>query len=393
MTQAHSSVAVVQDKALDDTRDRGVGLLDLAVVLAENLRLLVGGALLAGMVAAGASFLITPEFTGRTVILPPQQQQSAAAAALQTLGPLAGLAGAAAGMKNPADQYAALLQSRTIANRIIDGYKLRDIYHASTYQDARQRLSNNVRISAGKKDGLITIEVDDADPERAAGMANNYVEQLRRLTNELALTEAQQRRVFFEKQLRQTQDRLANAQRSLQGSGINEGTLRAEPRAAADVYAALRAQVTAAEVRLQAMRGYVTEDAAEFKLAQASLMALRTQLSKAEGANQDAESNDYISRYREFKYQETLFELFAKQFEVAKLDESREGATIQVVDAATPPERRSWPQRVPITIGATLGAGVLLFLFVLVRNGIRHIARDPGNADGLRRLRAAWRRE
>lgn len=393
MTHVHSSVAQPQAELAVPAADRGVGLLDLAVVVAENLRLLVGGALLAGVTAAGVTYLVTPEFTGRTVILPPQQQQSSAAAALQTLGPLAGLAGAAAGMKNPADQYAALLQSTTVANRVIETFKLRELYHASTLQDARQRLASNVRFAVGKKDGLITIEVDDTDPKRAADMANGYVDQLRRLTNELALTEAQQRRSFFEKQLRQTQERLVAAQRSLQGSGVNEGTLRAEPRAAADVYAALRAQVTAAEVRVQAMRGYLTEDAAEFKQARAGLMALRAQLSKAESVNQDAESNDYISRYREFKYQETLFELFAKQFELAKLDESREGATIQVVDAATPPERRSWPQRVPITAGATLGAGVFLFLFVLVRNGIRHITRDPDNADGLRRLRAAWRRE
>lgn len=370
----------------------GPTLLDLLVVLAENVKLLLLGPLFIGICALGITYLMTPEYTARTVILPPQQQGSAISTALQSLGPLAGLAGSAGGLKNPADQYAALLQSTTVSNRIIDAHKLMEAYKSSTRQDARERLASTVRFGVGKKDGLITIEVDDIDAPRAAAIANGYVLELRKLTNELALTEAQQRRAFFEQQLQGAKARLSAAQQALQGSGINEGALRAEPKAAADTYAALRAQVTAAEVRIQSMRGFLTEQAPEFRQAQAVLAAAKSQLGKAEASNQDAASSEYVSRYREFKYQEALFELFAKQYELAKLDESREGATIQVVDVATVPEKRSKPQRAYTAVVATLFGGFVVVLFVLIRAGWRFIEQDPANAQRLLRLKQSWRR-
>jgi len=370
----------------------GPTMLDLLVVLAENVKLLLLGPLIIGIGALGFTYLMTPVYTARTVILPPQQQGSAISAALQSLGPLAGLAGAAGGLKSPADQYAALLQSTTVSNRIIDAHKLMEAYNSSTRQDARERLASMVRFGVGKKDGLITIEVDDIDASRAAAVANGYVLELRKLTNELALTEAQQRRAFFEQQLQAAKARLSSAQQALQGSGINEGALRAEPKAAADTYAALRAQVTAAEVRLQSLRGFLTEQSPEFRQAQAALAAAKSQLAKAEASNQDAASSEYVSRYREFKYQEALFELFAKQYELAKLDESRDGATIQVVDVATVPEKRSKPQRSFIAVVATLFGGFVVVLFILIRAGWRVIEQDPANAQRLTRLKQSWRR-
>jgi len=370
----------------------GPTLLDLLVVLAENLKLLVFGPLLIGLSALGITFLMTPEYTARTMILPPQQQGSAISTALQSLGPLAGLAGAAGGLKNPGDQYAALLQSTTVSNRIIETHKLMEAYKSSTRQDARERLASTVRFSVGKKDGLIIIEVDDTDASRAAAVANGYVLELRKLTTELALTEAQQRREFFERQLQGAKASLSAAQHALQGSGINEGALRAEPKAAADAYAALRAQATAAEVRLQSLRGYLTEQAPEFRQAQVALAAVKSQLTKAEAVNQDAASSEYVSRYREFKYQEALFELFAKQYELAKLDESREGATIQVVDVATVPEKRSKPQRAYTAVVSTLFGAFVVVLFILIRAGWRVVARDPANAQRLARLRRVWQR-
>ena len=193
------------------------------------------------------------------------------------------------------------------------------------------------------------------------------------MTNDLAITEAQQRRVFFEKQLAQTSERLATAQKSLQGSGISEGALRTEPKAAADAFASLRAQTTAAEIKLQTLRHYLTEDAIEFKAAQSTLAALRTQLAKVESSSSGGDSNDYIGKYREFKYQETLFDLFARQYELAKLDESREGALIQIVDVATPPERHSKPRRALLSASATMASGILLMLYVFVGAGWRNL--------------------
>jgi capsule polysaccharide export protein KpsE/RkpR len=240
---------------------------------------------------------------------------------------------------------------------MIDAFDLVRVYGKEARFEARDKLSANVRVAAGRKDGLISVEVDDHDPKRAAAMANRMVEELGRMTNGLALTEAQQRRAFFERQLTQTRDRLAQAQVALQSSGYSAGALKAEPRAAAERYARLNAEVTAAEVRLQTLRSAMSDTTPEVQHQQALWNALRSQLARAEAPVRNAtESADYVGKYREFKYQETLFELFARQFELARLDESREGGLIQVVDPAIEPEHKSRPKRGLIAALAALGA-------------------------------------
>lgn len=372
--------------------DNRLGLLDLLVLLATHRRLLVVAPLLAGCLALGATFLIRPTFTATTSFLPPQQPQSAAASALSSLGALSSLAGVAGGLKSPADQYVSLLQSVTVQDRVIDSFKLMQVYETDLRLEARKELGRNVRIALGKKDNLISVEVDDTDPARAAEMANRYVDELRRITAGLALTEAQQRRVFFEGQLKKAKDQLTQAQQVLQSSGFNQGALRAEPKAAAEAYAKLRAEVTAAEVRLQTLRGSLTDTAPEVQQQLTRLAALRSQLGKLEGSLEGSANSDYIGKYREFKYQETLFELFSRQFELARLDESREGALIQVVDVASPPERKSRPKRAVAAV-VTTGLGLLLALvFVVLRHSLRLARDDPETSRKLSALRTAFRR-
>jgi uncharacterized protein involved in exopolysaccharide biosynthesis len=380
---------VPREDALDDD---GISLLELAALLAENLKFLVGGALLAGVVALGITYLIKPTFTARTTFLPPQQQQSVAASALASLGALAGLAGGVANVKSPADQYVALMQSNTVADQLIDQFDLMSIYEKKFRTDARQQLARNVRISVGRKDGLITVEVDDFDPRRAADLANRHVDELRRLTDRLALTEAQQRRLFFEGQLHQTRDRLTQAQQALQQSGFNAGALKAEPKAAAEGYAKLKAEATAAEVRLQVLRRNLADDTPEVEQQRATVAALRAQLARAEEATEGQGGPDYVGKYREFKYQETLFDLFAKQYELARVDESREGALIQVVDKATPPERKSKPKRAATAMVTTLLTGAAIAAFLLMRHSWRRSAAEPGNAEHIARVRQAFGR-
>jgi uncharacterized protein involved in exopolysaccharide biosynthesis len=361
----------------------GMDLFELLSLLAMHVKLLLAGPMLAGLVALGVASLLTPTFTAVTTFLPPQQQQSTAASALASLGQLAALAGAAGVTRTPADQYVALMQSATVSDRIVERFGLMQEYDVKLRMHARKALSGNVRITVGKKDGLIVVEVDDKSPQRAADIANQYVDELRYMTSTIAVTEAQQRRVFFEHQLVQTKDKLTAAQQALQASGFGEGAIRAEPRAAAEGYARLRAEVTAAEVRLQTMRGSFADDTAEIRLQQATLSALRGQLARLEqsGAGRGG-SQDYVSKYREFKYQEALFELFSRQYELARVDESREGALIQVVDKATVPEWKSKPKRALIAIGAALGTALLLIVFVLARESwrIRSARRSPATA-------------
>lgn len=373
--------------------DDEINLLDLLQVMADNLRLLVLGPLLVGLLALGGSFLVPPTFTAKTVFLPPQQQQGGAAMLLQSLGALGGLAGAATGIKNPNDQFVAFLKSDSVSNALIDRFKLMDRYESEFRDDANKALDGVSKISSGK-DGLITVEVDDKDPVFAAQLANGYVEELANIQARLTLTEAQQRRAFFEKQLIQTKSSLATAERALRASGVNRSALKSSPQAAISAVAELQAQIAAQEIKLAAMRGYLTESAPDFKQALTELSALRAQFSKVEksASAPDADEADYIGRYRDFKYFETLFELFAKQFELAKLDEAREGAVIQVLDVALPPERKSKPKKALIAVLATLATGFVLLLFVFVRQAVRSAGDDAESAAKIAQLKKALRK-
>ncbi len=362
-----------------DAEDEGMTLGEMAAALRERLVLLTVGPLAAGALALGATFLIAPTFTAVTTFMPPQQAQSNAASALAALGPLTGLAGGALSAGNTGDRYVALMQSVTVSDRLIERFKLMEAYDSKFRVDARKELSRNVRIALGKKDGLINVEVDDTNPQRAADIANRYVDELRRVTAGLAVTEAQQRRMFFEQQLQQSRERLVQAQQALQASGFNPGALKAEPKAAAEGYARLKAEVTAAEVRLQVTRSSLTDGAPEVRQQQATLNALREQLARTEQAAAPAGGPDYIGRYRDFKYQETLFDLYARQFELARVDESREGTLIQVLDPATAPERKSKPKRAITAAGTALAVALVLVAWVLMRRSMyrRDAASSP----------------
>lgn len=373
--------------------DDEISLLDLLLVLAENIKLLILGPLIVGLAALGISLQIPETFTAKVVLMPPQQQQSAASAMLAQLGALAGAAGAAAGIKSPSDQYAALMKSSAVENRLIDRFNLIKIYESKLREDARITLEQRTRIDAGKKDGLMVIEVDDHDPKRAAEIANAYVEELSILLSRLAVTEAQQRRVFFERQLQKVKEDLTRAQSALKRGGTEADILKTQPQTAVVELAQLSAQVTAKEVELAAMRSYLKEAAPDFKQALNELAALKAQLAKSQAGSVFVKSdgnqniqNDYVSRFREYKYQETLFDLMARQFEIAKIDESREGAIIQIIDPAEPPERKSKPKKAMITLIATLAAGFFLLLFVFVRNAWRKAMEDDETATKWRRL-------
>lgn len=377
---------------ISEQQDDEIDLLDLLQTVVDNLRLLIIGPLAVGLAALGFSFTIAPTFTAQTSFLPPQQQQSAAASMLASLGALGGLAGAATGLKNPADQFVAFMQSNSIEDALIDRFDLMTRYGAEYRTNARKSLEANVKIASGK-DGLITVTVDDTDPQMAADMANAHVEELTKLLGRLAVTEAQQRRQFFEQQLTQAKDKFTQADIALKQTGVSSSVLKSNPASAVAAVAGLQAQITAQEVKIGAMRGYLADTAPDFKQAMSELANLRTQLAKEEKEQPANEGQgDYITKYRDYKYQETLFELFAKQFEMAKIDEAREGATIQVLDAAQPPELKSKPKKGLIAVLATLASGFALLLFVFIRQALRNAGQNPESAQKIAALQTSWRK-
>ena len=376
-------------------QEDGISLLDLLQTVVENLRLIVFGSLGAGVFALGVSFLIPPTYTAVTQFLPPQQQQSSASALIQTLGSMGGIAAAATGLKNPADQYIAFMKTQNILDAMVDRFRLQERYGTKLKLDARKALLLNTKIQAGR-DSIIKLEVDDKDPAFAAELANGYVSELRKLMGRLSLTEAQYRRSFFENKIIEARAELSQADKSLRSTGISVTTLKSSPLAAVEVVAKLKGAITAQDIKIGGMRGYLTDSAPEIKQALIELSILKEQLTKAEKDDPTLSvgrlEDSYIERYREYKYKETLYEMFAKQFELARVDEAREGAIIQVIDPAQPPERKAKPYKAMIAVMASLISGLVLLFFVLVRQAFSTVGRNSEDAQKLLQLKKSWRK-
>ena len=309
-----------------------------------------------------------------------------------SLGALSGLASGATGIKNPSDQYISFIKSASIQDILIERFALKERFEVKLKTDARLTLASMVRVSSGK-DGLISIEVDDKDPKFASDLANAHVEALRHILGRLAVTEAQQRRIFFEKQLELTKVNFVKAELALKETGVNSTALKLSPGSAVETVARLKASISVQEVKLGSMRNSLTENSPDFKQAMNELGSLKMQLAKAEKnepVNSDA--SDYVARYRDFKYQETRFDLFSRQFEMAKLDESNEGSLIQVLDVAEPPERKSKPKKAQIAIIAGLVSGFVLLLYVFLINSLKSALQNKLTQERFTKLQASWKK-
>lgn len=394
--------ALEGDSAQGETDE--AGLLDLLIVLARRKRLVLGVPFAAAVATAVVTLFLPNIYTGTTRILPPQQSASAASALLNQLGGLGGLLGAAGGaalgVRNPNDLYIGMLKSRTVADNMIARFELGKVYGEDRLSDVRKRLEKETTIGAGR-DGIIAIEVDDKDPKRAADLANGYVDELRKLTKVLAVTEASQRRLFFEQQLLQAKDSLTGAEiaarQGLQKGGIAQAD--AQGRSMIAVTARLRAEISAREVQLGAMRTFAAEANPELQRTQQELESLRRELGRVEGSSPLAALGkgetsggsglDNLSRLRDVKYYEFLYELLAKQYELAKIDEAKDSVVIQVVDVAIPPDKKSKPLRALIVVLVWLTVGFVMVLWVLMQEWAERA--QPQERAKLRTIRNLFR--
>lgn len=370
--------AAVRERELSDapdslsSGDEEISLMDLCIVLAERKRTILWIASAFLLLSIAVSLILPKRYTASVTLLPPQQSpslSSALAAQLGNLGGMSSLTSTGLGLKNPNDVYVGLLKSRTVEDAVIQRFELRQEYHERFLEDARKALEKKVSIDGSSKDTLIRVFVQDGDPNRAADLANGYVQEYRKFSEHLAITEASQRRLFFERQLEATKNELAAAEEALKVTQQKTGVIQldSQARALIESAASLRAQVAATEVQIQAMRTYATSENAELIQAEQRLAGLRDQLARLGGAGSSGSdeiivskgrvsqaSLEYVRKLRDVKYFETIFEILARQLEAAKLDEAKQGAIIQVVDAAVPPQRRSFPKRGLIVIGATI---------------------------------------
>lgn len=377
-----------------------ISLIDLLLVVAKHNRFIIKFTMSVALAAIAISLTMTNIYTAKTVILPPQQSGSSASMMLAQLGGLAGAAGGALGIKNPSDTYVGMMKSRSVADHLIDTFKLKQYYKAKTSVAARDALAGATTITSGK-DGFITIEFSDKDPKRAAAIANAYVAELDHLNQTLAVTEAAQRRLFFEKQLFKAKEELTNAEVALKQTQERTGLVQLDAQGLAIIksVADLRAQIAAKEVQLSGMRAFATAQNPDYRQAQEVLAGLRAQLSKLERDTAEGNSSilpmkklpdsglEYVRKMRDVKYHETLFELLSKQLEMAKLDEAKQSAIIQVVDRAEPPEMKAKPKRALIVMISTLMAFFLSVLIAFIREAMANASQDPEQAERMGLLR------
>ena len=357
-----------------------------------------GIAMLIGVITC----LVWPvRYTATTKIMPPQQTQSAASLMMNQLanmggGSLAAAAGGGLGLKSPNDIYIGLLNSRPVADAIIAQFSLARVYRAKDMTAARKSLAKSTEIIS-EKNGFITVSVTDRDKMRSAGMANAYTAGLRVLTKTLAVTEASQRRLFYEDQLKQAKESLVTAEIAFEQVQQKKGLVQLDAQAKTMIegLAVLRAQIDAKDVELQAMRSYSTEHNPEVALAERELSSLREESARLQQRNHSPGFGDmgledvpgagleYLRAEHELKYRQAMFDLLIKQYDAARLDESKDAAIIQVVEAAIVPDRTSSPKRALIILLSTAGGFVVGCFLVLVQCWKENLQSDPRAAKQL----------
>lgn len=386
-----------------------IGLLDLLTWIGEGKRLIGAVTLGAGVIALAVALLLPPVFTARTTLLPPgNQQPSGSAAALAALGALGGIAGGL-GAKTPDELYVTLLKSDSLQRALDERFGLRKRYGIATFETFRKTLPAYVRVSSDKKSGVISVEVDDEDPKFAAELANAHAAEVTKLLGRLAVSEAQLRRTFFEQQLTQTKENLVKAEVGLQRVQEKSGVIVLDKQAEALIGGAaqIRAQIAEREVQLKVLRTGATAQNPDVVRLASELRALRAELARmesAQGGNAGSAVDmpvgklpeaaiEYVRARRELKLQETLLESMLRQYEIAKLDEAKEGPVLQQVDTALPPDRKSKPARAIIVLAAVLAALLAGIAWVVTRRYMALLtAMNPNGEQAILALKRAWGR-
>jgi len=394
--------------APDDDEGPTVSLTDLLIWIGESKGLIAGVTLLVAAVAVGVALLLPPVYTARaTMMAPNNQQQSASSNALAALGALGGLGGGLA-QKTPDELYVALLKSDSVVRALDKRFKLQAHYDVKDFETLRKVISKWVHIAADKKSGVISVEVDDESPTFAAELANAHAGEVSDVLSRLAISEAQLRRVFFEGQLKETKENLVKAEQAMQATQEKSGMIVLDKQAEALLLGAaqIRAQIADREIQLKVLRTGATEQNPAVMRLTSELAALRAELARMESAQGGVPGSsvdmpvgklpgaavDFIRALRELKIQETLLESMLRQYEIAKLDEAKEGPALQQIDFALPPDRKSKPSRALVVLVSALVALLLTSAIVVMRRYIAYArSEDPHSDEAWNALSRAWR--
>jgi tyrosine-protein kinase Etk/Wzc len=391
----------------DGSSEETVELVTILTLLLREKKIILSFIAGAAILAAIVVYLIMkPVYTGEAVFLPPQGPpgSSAMSQMASQLGALGGMGGVLPGLKSPGDVYLGILGSRTIADGLIKQFDLQKVYKTKKLSAAEKTLENNSSFVAAKNT-LVTIKVKDHDPKRAADLANAYLDSLREQNGKLALTEAAQRRLFFEQQLEREKNALADAEVDMKRTQEQTGLIIPNGQAQVEIesMSQMRAQIASRQVELAAMREGATDQNPQVIRLQTQIAGLEQELQKLQSDPSRRQPGniqlptskvpelalEYIRKQREVKYHEVLFELIAKQYEAARLDESKDAPVLQVIDRAVVPDQKSGPARtLTVLIGGFVG-GFIGIIWVIMRNFVVTLKQDPAKATKLDELRQA----
>jgi tyrosine-protein kinase Etk/Wzc len=390
---------------LQAAEENQIDLMELALLLLQSKKIILRCVVAAATITAIVVFvLMRPMYTAEATLLPPQTAPGSGMSQLASqLGSL-GAVGALSGLKSSSEVYLGILGSRTIAEGIIRQYDLQSVYKTKRLSDTVKKLKSRSNFESNKST-LITITVEDHDPKRAADIANSYMDALRDQNGRLALTESAQRRLFFEQQLEREKNALADAEVELKKTQEQTGLIAPGGQAQMEIetMAQTRAQITNLQVQLASLKQGATDENPE-------VVRLQTQISDLEQKKRKLEIDpanrkpgniqlptskipelalEYVRRQREVKYHEVLFELIAKQYETARLDESRDAPVLQVVDRAVAPDKKSGPPRTVWMIAGCLFGLMVGAAYVLVSSLICKLNSETESAIKLATLRRA----
>lgn len=392
----------------EESPDGSVDLLDLALILAARKWSIFLFSFIIAVITAIVVLLVPKTYTATATMMPPQKENSASAM-LGQLGGLASLVGGSGGasmlgLKNPDDLYIGLLRSQTVADGIIHSFHLQQVYKTKLMSGTRAALKSHTTILA-EKSSLISIAVKDHDADRAASIANAYIAQLHDLMSHLAVTDAAQRRLFFQQQVDLEKNELAKAELALENTEQKTGIIQPQGQAGAVIATImqLQAQISARQVELGALRTSATDQNSQVITLQSQIQGLRQQLADFEKGHPGSAalagnpltptsevpqaSLEYIRRMRDVKYHETLYELMARQYEMARVDEAKQSQMIQVVDPALVPDRRSWPPRTLLVLLAFFLSGILASFWFILQFYFHSKMRDPVVANKTAKLK------
>jgi uncharacterized protein involved in exopolysaccharide biosynthesis len=342
-------------------------------------RRFLGKACLAGLlVGCLVAFLIPARYESTVQLMPPDNQSGSGLAMLAALTAKSGsgnsgvgaIAGDLLGMKSSGALFIGVLSSRTVQDRLIERFQLKKVYWVRLEEDARKKLAERTGLSEDRKSGIVSIIVEDRDPNRAAAIAQAYVEELNQLVAELSTSAAHRERVFLEERLSAVKRDLDDAsQKFSQFASKNTAIdIKEQGRAMVDAAATLQGQMIAAESELKGLEQIYTFNNVRVRAVQARITELQSQLQKLGGkgtgeANQPRVSSDslypsirelpilgvtWADLYRRTRIQEAVYETLTQQYELSKVQEAKETPSVKVLDAARVPEKKSFPPRLLI---------------------------------------------